>query len=64
MKLGHLLVISRVSFDDLTPPFVVLEAPFVNLRPLFVNLTLPFDDSLRMFVKSNVSVRQNVRIVR
>lgn len=57
VKLGHLLVISRVSFVDLTPPFVVLEAPFVNLRALFVNLTGPFDDPRQPFVNSNVSVR-------
>ena len=57
VKLNDLLVISRVLFVDLPPPFVVLEAPFVNLRTLFVNLTGSFNDSRQPFVTSNVSVQ-------
>jgi hypothetical protein len=57
VKLSDLLVISRVSSVDLTPPFVVLEAPFVDLIPLFVVLTPLTVNSLGPFVNSNVSVR-------
>jgi hypothetical protein len=50
VKLSDLLVISWVSFVKLRPPFVNLAGPLVN--------------SLRAFVISNASVRQNDRAVR
>jgi hypothetical protein len=57
VKLNDFTVISRVSFVDLIPLFVVLQARFVDLPPLFVNLTLPSVNSRRPVVTSNASVR-------
>ena len=57
VKLGVLLVISRVSTVKLKPPFVVLEALFDDLPPPFVILTCLPVNSLRPFVISNAAVR-------
>jgi hypothetical protein len=57
VKLSDLLVISRVSSVDLTPPWVVFVGPVVVFLPLFVVLTPLTVNSLGPFVISNAAVR-------